>query len=97
MFTEKQKEIVDFLESLVGQRYNMETLTETLSSKFQEKIVAEIVNEDDDTNELADWNIMFNSENEDTFGYFDIYVLKMRNTGFDGSTFHITEVGYEFE
>jgi hypothetical protein len=97
MYTQKQKEIIDFLESLVGQRYNMETLNETLSNKFQEKIEAEIVNEDDDTNELSDWNIMFNSENEDTFGYFDIYVLKMRNAGFDGSTFHITEVGYEFE
>ena len=97
MFTEKQKEIDDFLESLVGKRFNMETLTEALSLKFQEKIEAEIVNEDDDTNELADWDIMFNSENEDTFGYFDIYVLKMRNIGFDGSTFHITEVGYEFE
>jgi hypothetical protein len=40
---------------------------------------------------------MFNSENEDTFGYFDIYMLKMRNSQFDGSTFHVTEIGYEFE
>jgi hypothetical protein len=95
--TKKQKEIVDFLESLVGQRFNMETLSKELSKAFDEEIEAGIVNDDDETNTLSDWNIMFNSENEDTFGYFDIYVLKMRNAGFDGSTFYVTEISYEFE
>jgi hypothetical protein len=95
--TKKQKEIADFLESLVGQRFNMETLTKELSKAFDEEIEAEIVNDDDETNTLTDWNIMFNSEKEDTFGYFDIYVLKMRNANLDGSTFYVTEVGYEFE
>ena len=95
--TQKQKEIADFLESLVGQRFNMGTLTEKLSKEFDEEIEAEIVNEDDETNTITDWNIMFNSEKEDTFGYFDIYVLKMRNANLDGSTFYVTEIGYEFE
>jgi hypothetical protein len=95
--TQKQIEIVDFLESLVGQRFNMETLTKELSKAFDEEIEAEIVNDEDETNTLSDWNIMFNSENEDTFGYFDIYMLKMRNALFDGSTFYVTEIGYEFE
>jgi hypothetical protein len=95
--TKKQKEIVDFLESLVGQRFNMETLTKELSKAFDEEIEAEIVNDEDETNTLSDWNIMFDSENEDTFGYFDIYMLKMRNSNLDGSTFYVTEIGYEFE
>ena len=95
--TQKQKEIADFLESLVNQRFNMKTLTENLSKAFDEKIEAEIVNEDDETNTITDWNIMFNSEKEDTFGYFDIYMLKMRNDNLDGSNFYVTEVGYEFQ
>jgi hypothetical protein len=95
--TKKQKEIVNFLESLIGERYNIDTLNEYLSNKFGEKIEAEIVNDDDETNTLTDWNIMFNSEKEDTFGYFDIYMLKMRNDNLDGSTFYVTEIGYEFE
>ena len=96
-YTKKQKEIIDFLKSLVGQRFNMETLTKELSKAFDEGIKAEIVNDDDETNTLSDWNIMFNSEKEDTFGYFDIYILKMRNALFDGSDFYITETNYEFE
>ena len=95
--TKKQKEIVDFLESLVGQRFNMETLSKELSKAFDEEIEAEIVNDDDETNTLTDWNIMFNIEKEDIFGYFDIYMLKMRNSNLDGSTFYVTEVGYEFQ
>ena len=95
--TKKQKEITDFLESLVGQRFNMETLTKELSKAFDEEIEAEIVNDDDETNTLTDWNIMFNIEKEDIFGYFDIYMLKMRNSNLDGSTFYVTEVGYEFQ
>jgi len=95
--TQKQKEIADFLETLIGQRFNMEKLTKELSKAFDEKIEAEIVNEDDETNTITDWHIMFNSEKEDTFGYFDIYILKMRNDNLDGSNFYVTEVGYEFQ
>ena len=40
---------------------------------------------------------MFNSEKEETYGYFDIYILKMRNVGYDGAEFMVTEIGYEFE
>ena len=96
-YTKNQTSIIEFLKSLVGQRFNMETLTKELSKAFDEDIKAEIVNDDDETNTLSDWNIMFNSEKEDTFGYFDIYILKMRNALFDGSDFYITETNYEFE
>jgi uncharacterized protein with von Willebrand factor type A (vWA) domain len=97
MYTQKQKECINFLESLVHQRFNFKTLIEKLSQYFNEEIKAEFVNEDDDTNDLSDWNIMFDSENEETYGYFDIYVLKHRKQGFDNTDFYVTEVGYEFE
>ena len=93
----EKHEIIFFLESLVGKRFNLETLNEKLSEAFDEDIECSIVNEDDEDNELTDWNIMFNSTKDETYGYFDIYVLKMRRPGFDGSRFYVTEIGYEFE
>ena len=95
--TTKQEKIIYFLESLVGSRFNIDSLNKYLSEFFEEDIKAEFVNEDDDTNELGDWNIMFDSVKPETYGYFDIYVLKMRKPSFDGSDFYITEVGYEFD
>jgi hypothetical protein len=94
--TRVQQEVVKFLENLVQQRFNLETLNQELSKCFGEDIKAEFVDEENER-DLGDWNIMFNSEQEDTYGYFDIYVLKMRNIGFDGAEFYVTEVGYEFE
>jgi len=95
--TPRQKVVVIFLEGLVHKRYNLDSLNEELSKHFNEEIKAEFVNQDDEENDLTDFNIMFDSTNEETYGYFDIYVLMMRREGFDGSTFMITEVGYEFE
>jgi hypothetical protein len=100
--TPRKKEVVKFLESLVGQRFNLDTLNANLSKHFNETIRVENVSqgridsgESDD--ELTDWNLMFNSENQETYGYFDIYMLPMRRQGFDGATFYVTEVGYEFD
>jgi hypothetical protein len=105
MLTPRQQEVVKFLESLVTQRYNMETLTKKLSEFFQEPIELENNTQaridsgdftcDDDL--PADYNLMFNLEREDQYGYFDIYMLPMRREGFDGSTMYITEVAYEFD
>jgi hypothetical protein len=97
----KQKQIVDELETLVGQRFSIETLNETLSKMFNEKIEVENVSQsridNKEEDDLTDFNLMFNSENEVTYGYFDIFMLPMRRVGFDGSTMYITEVSYEFE
>ncbi len=95
-YTKTQKEVIDELEDLVGKRFNLKTLNEVLAEIFNEDIKAEFV---DNANErqLTDWNIMFNSEKEETYGYFDIYVLKHRVKGFDGTDFYITEIGFEFE
>ena len=97
----KQKQIVDELETLVGQRLSVETLNETLSKMFNEKIEVENVSQskidNGEEDELTDFDLMFNSENEATYGYFDIYMLPLRRPGFDGSTMMITEIGYEFD
>jgi subtilase family serine protease len=93
--TDKQKEVVEFLESLVHMRYNIETLTKVLSKYFNESIKVGYANEEED-NILTDYNIMFDSHKEETYGYFDIYVLKMRRPGHDGSDFYVTEIGYEY-
>lgn len=104
-YTEREKEIINFLENLVTQRFSEETLNKTLSDFFQEPIKVEnntqqrIDNLDFSSEEdlPTDFNLMFNIETEDEYGYFDIYMLPMRRAGFDYSTMYITEVGYEFE
>ena len=100
--TPRKQEAVKFLESLVGQRFNTETLEAKLSEHFNEKIevwnaTQERIDSGESDDELTDWNLMFDSENEETYGYFDIYMLPMRRTGFDGANFYVTEVGYEFD
>jgi len=100
--TPRKKEAVKFLEGLVGQRFNMDTLQAKLSEHFNETIQVENVSQEridsgEDDDELVDWNLMFDSVKEETYGYFDIYFLPMRRAGFDGATFYVTEVGYEFD
>jgi hypothetical protein len=97
-----KQETITFLEELVHDRFSIESLNEKLSDFFGEKV--EVYNasqgridngEDDD--ELADWNLMFAIEHEELFVDADIYFLPMRREGFDGTTMYITEVGYEFQ
>ena len=97
-----QQETINFLESLVHSRFSLESLNKKLSDFFGEKV--EVYNasqgridngEDDD--ELADWNLMFAIEHEELFVDADIYFLPMRREGFDGTTMYITEVGHEFQ
>lgn len=99
--TPRKKEVVEFLESLVGERFNTESLQAKLSEHFNEDIKVENVSQtridNGEEDELTDWNLMFDSEKDETYGYYDIYVLPMRRAGFDGATFYITEVGYEFD
>ena len=57
-------------------------------------LLREQENDDDD---LADYNLMFNIEDgSEQSGFFDIYMLPMRRKGFDDADMYITEVGYEF-
>ena len=92
-YTPRQLEVIDFLEQLIHNRFSMESLNKKLSDFFGEPIEVKEANSED----LADFNLMFNLEREDQYGYFDIYMLPMRREGFDGSTMYITEIAYEFD
>lgn len=94
MKTEKQIAIVIALESLVHRRFNKESLEKKLSDIFGQPITIELGCEDIDY--LPDWNYMFNVENDEIGGDFDIYVLMHRNKDIWGNTMYVTEVGYEF-
>jgi len=97
----ERQEIISFLEGLVGQRFNMQSLNDKLEKVFNQKVelqntslLREQENDDDD---LADYNLMFNIEDgSEQSGFFDIYMLPMRRKGFDDADMYITEVGYEF-
>ena len=97
----ERQEVISFLEGLVGQRFNMQSLNDKLEKVFKQKVelqntslLREQENDDDD---LADYNLMFNIEDgSEQSGFFDIYMLPMRRKGFDDADMYITEVGYEF-
>ena len=97
----EQQEVISFLEGLVGQRFSMQSLNDKLEKVFKQKVelqntslLREQENDDDD---LADYNLMFNIEDgSEQSGFFDIYMLPMRRKRFDGADMYITEVGYEF-
>ena len=104
-YTPRQLEVIDFLEQLVHNRFSTESLNKKLSDFFGEPIEVEnntqarieALDFTCDEDLPADYNLMFNLEREDQYGYFDIYMLPMRRKGFDGSTMYITEVAYEFD
>jgi hypothetical protein len=95
--TNRELPIAEALKNLVGRRFNKETLEAKLSEIFGIKAKVEDISKDDD--ELSDFNYLtaFDNKDKGIYGYADIYFLPMRRTGFDGATFYVTEVGYEFE
>jgi hypothetical protein len=93
MFTEKQKQIVQKLEDLVNNRFTLLTLNDMLNEIFQEEITIGDITDSKDDCDLSDYNLLFESKNEDTYGWFDIYYLKTR----EDDVIYITEVSYEFE
>jgi hypothetical protein len=95
MRTERQKKLIQDLESLVHRRFNEETLNAELSIIFGEEVKVEEICQDADY--LMDYNLGWNSEQDGIAGFYDIYVLKARDgyTGYE--TMYVTEVGYEFD
>ena len=97
-----EEEIKNFLEGLVWKRFSLPKLNYTLSDFFKERI--EVYNasqereNNNDSDELADWNLMFNVVREDEYElYGDIYVLPTREfDDNDNVMYYVTEVGYEF-
>jgi hypothetical protein len=93
-----QKQIATYLEELVGKRFNEETLNKRLSDIFKWDVKVEDISNKED--ELADYNFVFGfgkDEDSELYGYGDIYFLKMRMEGYDGSTFYVTEVNVDFQ
>jgi len=97
-----KEEVVKFLENLVWSRFTEKELNEKLSTFFQEKV--ELFNtsqereDNNDSDELADWNLMFNIFREDEYELFgDIYVLPTREVVDETDVkLYVTEIGYEF-
>lgn len=92
----KRRSVRHNLESLLHKRFNKETLEKELSKIFYgEEIHIELIEDD---NGSIDWNYIFTSEQDDIAGDFDVYVLFHKNEreGFDGATFMVTEVAYDF-
>jgi hypothetical protein len=64
-----------------------------LNEIFEEEITIEDTTDGKDDNDFSDYNLLFESKNENTYGWFDIYYLKTR----EDDVIYITEVSYEFE
>lgn len=93
--TNRQRQLIQDLESLVHRRFNEETLNAELSRIFGEKVKVEEICQDCDY--LMDYNLGWNSEKEDIAGFYDIYVLKCKPNYSGKNTMYVTEVGYEFD
>ena len=91
--TDQQTQIVQKLEDLVNNRFTLLTLNNMLNEIFEEEITIEDTTDGKDDNDFSDYNLLFESKNENTYGWFDIYYLKTR----EDDVIYITEVSYEFE
>lgn len=93
--TNRQRQLIQDLESLVHRRFNEDTLNAELSKIFGEKVKVEEICQDCDY--LMDYNLGWNSKKEDIAGFYDIYVLKAKEGYTGDNTMYVTEVGYEFD
>ena len=93
--TNKHHQIARALERLVHHRFNLDSLNKAISDILGKKVSLELGRLD--IEDEPDWCYMWNSEKKDTYGYYDIYVLKHRNVDWNGNDLYVTEVGYEFE
>ena len=97
-----QQEITNFLEDMVMRRYSLPQLNKVISDFFQENIevynVSQEREDNNDSDELPDFNLMFNVIREEHYELFgDIYVLPTREVDDDDNVrYYVTEVGYEF-
>jgi hypothetical protein len=87
-------ELREFMESLVGQRFNEQSLTKELRIHFHNEFDLVNITEqriaDDEDDDCSDWLFSFSVDDVD----YDIYYLPMRKVGFDDAKFYITEVGF---
>ena len=92
----RKLEIIEALKELVGKRTTKEEIESKLTKLTGVPVVMEDISKDDD--ELVDFNLIGNiDDGKELFCDFDVYFLKMRNKGFDGSDILVTEVSFNFE
>ena len=81
------------MEALVGSRFTLSSLNVKLNEIFGESLTIEDTTDSKDDNDFSDYTLLFESKNEDTYGFFDIYYLKTRYE----NAIYITEVSYDFD
>jgi hypothetical protein len=96
-YSDKEREVINFLESLVFSRYTIETLEAKINSEYNSNIKLELHSELEGDDERTDFNLLGLLECKGVYCDVDIYYLPMRCDGFDGSNIMVTEVGYEFQ
>lgn len=78
-----------FLWSLIGKRFNKESLLVELNNHFNEIVaISTMTDEEADEEDTTDWRYYIETSEQD----YCIFYLKMRSTGWDGSNIYITEV-----
>lgn len=88
-----KKEAIKYLESLVGRRVTMNSLTEMLQTKFGNCTpVEDCTHYDSEEFFKMDDNWLCNVDTNELFIDIDFYVLPTKS-----ELFYITEVGYEFD
>ena len=90
--TAKQASIAKAMEALVGERFTLLTLNDMLNEMFGESLTIVDTTDSKDENDFSDNTLLFESTNDDTYGFFDIYYLNTR----EDDVIYITEVSYDF-
>tara|TARA_Y100000590_G_C15715491_1_gene1011736 strand:- start:10 stop:333 length:324 start_codon:yes stop_codon:yes gene_type:complete len=100
-----KREVIIFLESLVHKRFSEKELRKVLSDFFKQDLnlynaSQGRIDNGEYSDELADFNFMFNVVYEDFYELFgDVYMLPTREVSDDDENtivWYVTEVGYEF-
>lgn len=96
-YSTKQKKVINGLENLVHSRFNLESLTEHLTKLMGESIILSDTTDDKCDDDTSDWNLLFVANQNEIYGYFDIFYLKMRKPGYANEDIYVTEISYQFE
>ena len=88
-------EIYEFLEDLPTRRFTTNSLENELNTFFEYESTLDIDTELEDSD--TDFRFLYSVPYEHLNVDIDIYFLKMRTEGFDGSTYYITETSFAIQ
>lgn len=89
----EETDILSFLEDLPTRRFTSEMLENELNTFFEYEGTLDIDTELEDSD--TDFRFLYSVPYGDTFVDIEIYFLKMRAEGYDGSTYYITDTSYD--